>query len=284
MRATTDGYPGDGARAGQAPRRERRLEDIRQYLLRNGSATIDELVSLTDVSRMTIHRDLDVLSHRGQLHRTRGGASVERTLLFESNIEYRLSQARAAKQAIARTAADLIEPGQVILLDDSTTSHALLLQLSPDLPVTIATNSLPSLTVASSRPNTQLIALGGDYQPNYQAFFGLVTESALASIHADVLVASASALRGRRLFHQSQFVISARRAMLASSERSLLLVDSSKIGATALYGYGDVEDYDLLITDDGAPQGAVEGLADLDVTLVVARVDRGDERHHPSTD
>lgn len=261
----------DGAEP-RGPGREGRIERIRQYLLRHGSATIDELVGLTGVSRMTIHRDLDELARRGQLHRTRGGASVQRTLLFESNIEYRQSQARAAKQAIAKVAAELIEPGQVVLLDDSTTSHALLRQLSHDLPITIATNSLSSLNLAASRPNTQLIALGGDYHPNYQAFFGLVTESALASIHADVFVASASALRGRTLFHQSQSVISARHAMLAASEKSLLLVDSSKIGATALYVYGQIDDYDVFITDSGVPPEALEELADVDIDIRIARV------------
>lgn len=273
--ATPDrGFGGEVASAG-SNKREQRLDGIRAHLMTLGTASIEELSALTGVSRMTIHRDLDELEHRGVLHRTRGGASVEKTLLFEASVDYRLSLERRAKEAIAAYAATLVEPGQVLLLDDSTTSHTFLRALPPDLPVTIVSNFLPNLQVAATRANTHVIALGGDYQPSYQAFFGLLTENALATIHADVLVSSASALRGRSLFHQSQLVISTRRAMMGSSATRMLLVDSSKISHTALYLYGSVEDYDHLIVDDRTDSETLETLSELDVEVHVVQVDGG---------
>lgn len=254
-------------------KRESRLYAIREHLMSLGTTSVEDLVGLTGVSRMTIHRDLDELEQRGALHRTRGGASVEKTLFFEASVEYRLSLQRHVKDAIAAHATTLIEPGQVLLLDDSTTSHSFLKQLPADLPVTVVSNFLPSIQLASARPNTHLIALGGDYQPNYQAFFGLLTESALATVHADVLICSASALRGHSLFHQSQLVISTRRAMVDSSATRLLLVDSSKIGHTALYLYGSVEDYDAVIVDSGADADALATLSELDTELHVVDTD-----------
>jgi DeoR/GlpR family transcriptional regulator of sugar metabolism len=271
------GGPGDSVDA--APKkREARLTAIRDRLMSSGTASVEDLTALTGVSRMTIHRDLDELEHRGVLHRTRGGASVEKTLLFEASVEYRMSLQRTAKDAIAEHAAALVEPGQVLLLDDSTTSYAFLRALDAELPLTIVSNFLPTLQLATSRPNTHVIALGGDYQPAYQAFFGLLTEVALETIHADVLISSASALRGRSLFHPSQLVIATRRAMVESSARRLLLVDSSKIGHTALYLYGSVEDYDDLIVDDGADAHALDVLSELDVRLHVV----GGSGPHPS--
>lgn len=256
---------------GAPNKRERRLEAIRIHLMSLGTASVDDLTALTGVSRMTIHRDLDELEQRGVLHRTRGGASVEKTLLFEASADYRLSLRRDAKERIAAFAVTLVEPGQVLLLDDSTTSYAFLRALPADLPVTIVSNFLPTIQLAASRPNTHVIALGGDYQPGYQAFLGLVTETALATIHADVLVSSASALRGRSLFHQSQLVISTRRAMVDSSATRLLLVDSSKIGHTALYLYGNVEDYDDVIVDDQVEESARRDLEELDVRLHIVK-------------
>lgn len=250
-------------------RRESRLHAIRTHLMSLGTASVDDLVGLTGVSRMTIHRDLDELENRGALHRTRGGASVEKTLFFEASVEYRLSLQKQTKEAIAAHAATLIEPGQVLLLDDSTTSYAFLRSLPADLPVTVVSNFLPTIQLAALRPNTHLIALGGDYQPSYQAFLGLLTESSLATVHADVLICSASAMRGRSLFHQSQLVISTRRAMVESSATRMLLVDSSKIGHTALYLYGSVEDYDDVVVDSGADADALAALSELDVTLHV---------------
>jgi DeoR/GlpR family transcriptional regulator of sugar metabolism len=272
MAPSDRGFGSDAASAGPN-KREQRLDGIRSHLMTLGTASIEELTALTGVSRMTIHRDLDELEHRGVLHRTRGGASVEKTLLFEASVDYRLSLERRAKQAIAAYAATLVEPGQVLLLDDSTTSHTFLRALPPDLPVTIVSNFLPNLQVAATRANTHVIALGGDYQPSYQAFFGLLTENALATIHADVLVSSASALRGRSLFHQSQLVISTRRAMVESSASRLLLVDSSKISHTALYLYGSVEDYDHLIVDDRTDSETLAMLSELDVEVHVVEIE-----------
>jgi DeoR/GlpR family transcriptional regulator of sugar metabolism len=261
---------GSGIDDPQKPgKRESRLAAIHAHLISLGTATVEELVDLTGVSRMTAHRDLDELEKRGTLHRTRGGASVQKTSFFEASVEYRLLLERRAKNAIAEHATTFVEPGQVLLLDDSTTTHAFLRSLPAELPVTVVTNFLPNLQLAASRPNTHLIALGGDYQPSYQAFFGLLTESALAKIHADLLICSASALRGASLFHQSQLVISTRRAMIASSTTRLLLLDGSKIGQTALYCYGSVEDYDAVILDSGADANALEILAEFDVKMHV---------------
>lgn len=254
-------------------RREARLDAIRGFLMTLGSASIEDLTAMTGVSRMTVHRDLAKLEQRGVLRRTRGGASVEKSLLFEASVDYRLGLERRAKAALAAHAVTLIEPGQVVLLDDSTTSYTFLRALNPELPVTIASNFLPSINLAASRTNTHVIALGGDYQPSYQAFLGLLTERALSTIHADVLVASASAVQGQNLFQQSQLVISTRRAMVECSATRLLLVDSSKIGHTALYRSGSVEDYDQLIVDNRTDEQDLNSLSKLNVQVHVVRID-----------
>lgn len=254
-------------------RKNSRHDKIQNYIALRGSSSIEELVKITDVSRMTIHRDLDELEKKGALHRTRGGASVEKTLLFETSAERRLSLNATEKIAIAEFAATLVDPGQVIMLDDSSTSYYFLRSIPIDHPVTIISNFVPSLNLASSRPNTHTIALGGDYRPNYQAYLGILTEMTLERLHADVLVSSSSALRNRSLYHQSQEVISTRRAMMASSDRSLLLLDNSKIGHTALYQYGDVEEYDHIVVDDGIDEESAECLEGLSTSLHVITVE-----------
>ncbi len=258
--------------SGSLSRKEARFAQIRDHLIAHGSATIDELVALTGASRMTIHRDLDELNQSGALRRTRGGASAQKSLLFEADVQVRMALAHRAKEAIGRKAVELIEPGQVLLLDDSTTSLAFFHALPRELPITVATNFFRTIEAATARPNTHLIALGGDYQPNYQAFFGLVTETALTAIHADVLVASSSALRGLDLYHQSQLVIGARRAMMESSAIRVLLIDSSKIGQSALYRYGSVNDFDHVIVDSGVLDDALEVLRESTAEIHVVDV------------
>lgn len=249
--------------------RDGRLMSIRSYLMTNGSAATEELINLTGASRMTIHRDLEELERRGVLHRTRGGASIEKTLLFESGFDYRMRLNQDRKNAIANFSVQLVEPGSVLLLDDSTTSYAFMKALPGDLPLTIVSNSLPILNLATMRPSINTISLGGNYFSHYQAFFGMVTNNALTSIFADMLIASASALDGGYLFHQNESVGLTRNAMFAAAAKRVLLVDSSKIGGNALYKYGRVEDYDRLITDDGVDLKTSSFLEELDIQLDV---------------
>ena len=72
----------------------RRQKWITEYILEQGSLEVDELSDQFQVSRMTIHRDLDELEQQGVLRKVRGGATVHPSYLFESDIRFRLSAFR----------------------------------------------------------------------------------------------------------------------------------------------------------------------------------------------
>ncbi len=86
---------------------------------------VGELAEAMGVSVMTVHRDLEALAARGVLRRFRGGVSALPTSVFESNLDYRLGVQLAEKEAVARAAAELVEPGMSVMLDDSTSVLAL---------------------------------------------------------------------------------------------------------------------------------------------------------------
>src|SRR5574340_1716953 len=98
-----------------------RHDAITEILLRAGSMRIEELDDRFGVSTMTIHRDLDTLAAKGILRKSRGSVTAVATSLVEASIEYRTRQHQAEKQAIAHAAFELVEPGQAVILDDSTT-------------------------------------------------------------------------------------------------------------------------------------------------------------------
>ena len=87
---------------------------IRDRVHSEGSVTVDQLVSVLGVSRMTVHRDLDMLETEGVLRKVRGGATALRSSLFESDFPYRLTASVAAKEAIGRAAARFVEGGQAV--------------------------------------------------------------------------------------------------------------------------------------------------------------------------
>jgi DeoR/GlpR family transcriptional regulator of sugar metabolism len=222
---------------------------ITEYILERGSLEVDELSEQFQVSRMTIHRDLDELEKQGVLRKSRGGATVHPSYLFESDIRFRLNAATAEKEAIARFASSLVEPGQVILLDDSTTTIALAQHLKHIKPLTVITNCLHIMEIMHEEHDIRLIALGGDYLPRFDAFTGIICEKAINSLRANLLFMSVSAVSRCVAYHQEQEIVKVKQAMMNSSAEKILLVDHTKFGKVALHHLSPLEKFNQVLID-----------------------------------
>ncbi len=247
-----------------------RREQIAAFVLANESVSARYLASRFDVSLMTVHRDLDELERRGVLRKIRGGATPQPSSLFESNVRYRLSTARAEKAALAKFALAMIEPGQAILLDDATTTLALARLLPGIAPLTVITNYLATIQLLHSAPDIRLIVLGGEYFPSHDSFLGIVCEDAIASLRADLFFMSTSAVSNGIAYHQEQEIVAVKRAMLRAAARSILLIDHSKLGKTALHHLAPLTDFDLVVVDDGVDEAGCRALEDGKVPFAVA--------------
>jgi len=245
---------------------------IRDRVHSEGSVTVDQLVSVLGVSRMTVHRDLDVLEADAVLRKVRGGATALRSSLFESDYPFRLTSCVAAKDAIGRAAAKFVDGGQAVICDESTTTMAALRAIEASESITVITNCFPMMQYVNESTKHRLIGLGGDYVTRYQAFLGIVCEQAITNIYADVLLASCSAVRGSSTYHQDQQIVAVKRAMIKSAPTRLLLLDSSKVGVGALYHLGEIGDFTHLITDDGTPETLLDQARESGLEVVVAPV------------
>jgi DeoR/GlpR family transcriptional regulator of sugar metabolism len=249
-----------------------RQERISELVLERSFVEAKELAREFDVSLMTIHRDLDELEAQGVLRKVRGGATPLPSSLFESNVRYRLTVAAAEKQALARHAIAMIEPGQSIMLDESTTVLALARLLPSRVPLTVITNSLTVVQELKAVKEIHLIVLGGDYWPRHEAFCGLACEAAVAALRADILFMSTTAISGGIAFQPDQDMAIAKRAMIAAAAKRVLLVDHSKLGRVALHRLAALRDFDLVVVDDGADAAALRQLREAQVPFDVAPV------------
>lgn len=231
--------------------RSMRQKVITDFVLERGSGTAAELAELTSVSVMTVHRDLDELARQGIVRRYRGGASAQPSSVFESNIEFRLRTAQREKTAIAEVAREVIEPGMSILLDDASTTLALARLLRGIEPLTVVTNYLGAQVVLRDVPGIRLIGLGGLYYATHDSFNGVGCLEALSVLTVDLAFVSTSSMTATMTYHQEQEIVAVKRAMLASAERTVLLMDSSKAGRRALHRVAPMTEFDLLVTDSG---------------------------------
>lgn len=247
-----------------------RQEQVAEYVLHHGSVSAKDLASVFGVSTMTVHRDLDELEHQGVLRKVRGAAEPRPTSLFEGNVRYRIRAAREEKEAVCRFAVGQVEPGQSVMLDDSTTALPLARLLKQVTPLTVITNFRMGIDELSGAKGINLTALGGEYLASHDAFIGIVCEAAISSLHADVLFMSVTAVSGCHAMHQEQNIVRTKRAMMAATRRRVLLIDHHKLEKSALHMLAPLTDFDLVVIDAGADPKSVDELRDCGVPVEVA--------------
>ncbi|WP_327007450.1 DeoR/GlpR family DNA-binding transcription regulator [Dactylosporangium sp. NBC_01737] len=243
--------------ATERSRPAQRQAEIVEHVLQHGSVSANELAEQFQVSLMTIHRDLDELERQGIVRKFRGGVSAQPSSVFESNVSYRLRAAKAEKLAIAQRARELIEPGMAIMLDDSTTTLALARLLEDAAPLTVMTNFLETIKLLSTMRGIRLLALGGEYYLTHDSFLGVPCIDAIDALRVDLLFASTSAVSANYAYHQEQEIVLVKRAMIRAAQKTVLMVDHTKLGRVALHRLAPLSDIDLVITDKQAPPEAL---------------------------
>lgn len=235
-------------------KREERRQAIIDRLVASHAVDLDELAARFAVSRMTVHRDLDELEQAGVLRKVRGGATIDAGTQFESDFRFRALLDADVKGAIAETAAALVEPGMTVMINDGSMAAVLGEVLSTRRHITIITNNAAVLERARGESGVALIGLGGVYSPKFNAYFGMVTDEALSRLRADIAFISAPAVSGGRAYHMDEGVVRTKRAMMASSGQSCLMVNSRRFGHSALHVLADIDEFGTVISDQPLPQ------------------------------
>jgi DeoR/GlpR family transcriptional regulator of sugar metabolism len=239
-----------------------RRRKITELVMEAGTLRIDDLVATLGASAMTVYRDLAELESQGLVHRNRGNVSAASSLLYEAASEYRLQQNEAEKEEIAREAAELVEPGQALVLDDSTTGVHLARLLPEKAPLTVVTNHRGVFNELANAPGISLICIGGDYLAWADAFVGGMALDSLRNLRVDLAIMSVSAVTDGIGCYPQQEMVQIKKAMLAAAQRKVLYVDHTKFQRRALHAVAPVEDFDIVIVDSKTPNAEVEVLRD----------------------
>jgi len=252
---------------------DERQQHILDRLMENGTVDVGGLAEALDVSRMTIHRDLDQLEERNLLRKVRGGATIESSLLFESSYAYRSEMATAEKRAVSKAAAEYLEPGQAVMIDDSTTAEPLAEFLPETVPHTVITNAFHLADKVRDMRQVELICLGGSYNSNFESFLGLFCEQAIEAIRADVLFMSTSAIKDGVAFHQNQDAARVKRAMMEVAETTVLLADQSKFGRSGLIRLAALDEFDQVLIGGALDSSVANELDEKGVAFEVVETD-----------
>lgn len=259
-----------------------RHDAIAELVLGDGSVRIDDLTRRFNVSRMTIHRDLDALEARGILRKSRGTVTAVASSLFEASTEYRARQNTPEKEAIASLAAGLVSAGEAIILDDSTTGLRLAKHLTEREPLTVITNFGRVLKLLEGHAGITLLSTGGEYFRLCDAYSGALALRSLEMLSADTYFMSSPAVMNGMCYHPHQELVLVKQAMFRAARRRVLIVDHTKFTRTALHAMMPVKDFDVVIVDSNVDPEHLRMLRQSGVDVQVAHVSetQGKLQHH----
>ncbi|MES2866090.1 DeoR/GlpR family DNA-binding transcription regulator [Microbacterium profundi] len=252
-------------------RQQSRQLAISEAVMAAGSLRIEQIAERFDISVMTVHRDLDELEDRGLLRKSRGVATASSTALVESSDVYRVGRQQAEKEAMALAAMEFVEPGQAIILDDSTSTMHLLPHLHTKTPLTVITNTLTIMNDLRGMRGIEMIGLGGEFYNWCSAFMGRITVREIAELRADLFVMSTSAIVDDICFHQTLETVDVKRAMFESASKRVLLADRTKFDKRALHAMLPLADFDVVVVDAATDRRHIDRMRDAGVNVHIAR-------------
>jgi DeoR/GlpR family transcriptional regulator of sugar metabolism len=240
-----------------AERRQKILEQIRE----SGSVTVTELSSRFKVSEETIRRDLQQMEQDKLLNRVYGGAYLGTNVRQEVPITLRKESYRESKEIIANICQKMIQNGDTIILDSSTTAYYIAKKIINFKNVIVITNSLHIATTLSVSKSIRVICTGGELNCDLLSFTGLDTLNCLERYFADKAFVSCTGLSLKNgLTDSNDMQGHIRKMMLEHARERICIADYTKFGKTTLTQITPLANIDRIVTDKQLPIEWVEGL------------------------
>jgi DeoR/GlpR family transcriptional regulator of sugar metabolism len=228
---------------------QQRRRSIIELLNTNGEVSVEALAEQFYTSEVTIRKDLAALESNGLLLRRYGGAVLVPQELMADPVE----KVSLRKQAIGKAAAQLIRDHNRIILDSgSSTTSALLPELSHKQGLVVMTNSLSIANALRELENEPTILMtGGTWDPKSEGFQGQLAEQILRSYNFDQFFIGADGLdleRGTTTFNE---LYSLSRVMAEVAREVIVMAESDKIGRKIHNLELPWSAIKVLVTDDG---------------------------------
>jgi DeoR family transcriptional regulator, aga operon transcriptional repressor len=255
---------------------EVRREQIHTFIEARDFVRVSDLSTKFRVSEVTIRGDLEVLAERGQIRRIRGGARPRALPHPERPFEEMQNARIQEKSLIGRAAANLIQPGETIILDVGTTTTAVAraLREREDLhDIVIFTNGLNiALELELAIPRFTVVVIGGTLRPMQHSLVDPLGGPMLERINAHTVFLGCNGIEptsGVTNINLPEAEI--KRRMLRAAHRRIVVADGSKVGGIKLAHLCSVDEIDLLITDSSADPAVVKVLREKDLEVLLAR-------------
>lgn len=247
----------------------KRQQSILQMLRENGTVMTEALARSLRVSPLTIRRDLGQFEAQGIVKCTRGGANlISGSLQDDPGQEPGSEGLTLKKELIARRAAELVEDGDMIFINSSSTA-ILMLKHIIGRHVIVITNNYQALSMPMD-PRIELILTGGHIHQNKMSMVGEMAIGNLNRVSVAKVFLGVSGISARDGITTCVLQETPINEMMLrrSGNHCVVLADGSKIGSRNNFKCGPIQAISTLITDDTADPGELFQLREMGVTVV----------------
>ncbi|MBR7132130.1 MAG: DeoR/GlpR transcriptional regulator [Clostridia bacterium] len=216
-----------------------------------GKVVVSDLSREFSVTEETIRRDLEKLEQDGLARKTYGGAVKNENFNIDLPFHIRNQTNVESKRKIAALISDMIKDGDCIMLDSSTTALCVIKNILDRKKITLITNSIEILIELCNKPDWMIISTGGVLKEGGLSLLGYQAERMVAGYNVDIAICSCKGLdREKGVTDSNERDSEIKKAFFASAKRKVLAVDSSKFDKTSFVKVCDINEVDVIVTDN----------------------------------
>jgi DeoR/GlpR family transcriptional regulator of sugar metabolism len=242
---------------------------IRERLQQDGRVLAAELAVLFGVSEDSVRRDLRELAAAGICQRVYGGAiamtptPINIRLRSAANVEY--------KEMLARAAALLVQPGQLIFLDASSTNLAVAHALPRELGLTVATNAPAIAAALNEREDIDVLVIGGRLDHKVGGTLGVGALQELQRMRPDLCflgICSIDAEAGIGSIESEDAAF--KRALVAGCGSIVAVATPEKLGTASPYFIAPLAEIAQLVVVADSDVEQIKRIRQTGVTVIMA--------------
>jgi DeoR/GlpR family transcriptional regulator of sugar metabolism len=246
------------------------MQQVLKMLETRDAVQVTELAEAFSVSEVTVRSDLTALAKQGLVARIRGGVRALQQGQSEVGFDLRLRLEVEGKRAIARAAAPMVDEGEAVAIDASTTGYYLALELRAKRELVVVTNGLLVATALADAPGITVLVTGGLLRLSAMSLVGDLGADVLRStrINKGFLGARGLSLE-RGLMDLNPDEVRIKQEMADACEQVYGIFDGTKWHRSALLAFVATEDLAGIVTDASAPSDEVDSWRAAGVDVVV---------------
>lgn len=227
-----------------------RKNKILDILRKDGRVVVNKLSAMFGVTEETIRRDLEKLEKEGFAKKSYGGAIMLENANVDLPYMVRKESNVEGKEYIAEVISNMIEDGDHIMLDASSTAVYIAKHLKAKKNLTLITNSIEILLELSDVTGWKILSTGGAMREGSLSMVGYQAEKMISTYHVDKTIISSKGVDMEKgITDSNEMDAHIKNLMLGATNMRILAVDQSKFDKISFTKIEELANIDLVVTD-----------------------------------